>query len=246
MPTATTPTRRRSSSCRRRAGRRRADRDRAAHASPRGGAGRRADPHDDAPRRAASTLTPGRADATAVFFGASYHADYATVLAAPADLPAVAEALVDLPRRARRAGRGTSSTCAGCAAATRPADALAAAFGAREIAEGWTLNVEREDVCPVVDLPAGATMDDYLGDARQEGAPRDPAQGPPRRGGRRGPARATRPIRSPTSRRSSTCTRSGGATAACSPTPRAARRAGSSSGACSSCTAPTARSAWRS
>ena len=31
------------------------------------------------------------------------------------------------------------------------ADALAAAFGAREIAEGWTLNVEREDVCPVVD-----------------------------------------------------------------------------------------------
>ena len=30
---------------------------------------------------------------TAVFFGASYHADYATILAAPGDLPAVAEAL---------------------------------------------------------------------------------------------------------------------------------------------------------
>ena len=41
-------------------------------------------------------------------------------------------------------------------------DALAAAFGAREIAEGWTLNVEREDVCPVVTLPAGADIDDYL------------------------------------------------------------------------------------
>ena len=42
------------------------------------------------------------------------------------------------------------------------ADALAAAFGAREIAEGWTLNVEREDVCPVVTLPDGADMDGYL------------------------------------------------------------------------------------
>src|SRR5664279_1226323 len=33
--------------------------------------------------------------ATAVFFGASYHADYATVLAVPADLPAVCEAVAD-------------------------------------------------------------------------------------------------------------------------------------------------------
>ena len=42
------------------------------------------------------------------------------------------------------------------------ADALAAAFGAREMAEGWTLNVEREDVCPVVTFPAGADMETYL------------------------------------------------------------------------------------
>src|SRR6185503_14879306 len=27
----------------------------------------------------------------------------------------------------------------------------------------WTLNVEREDVCPVVTLPDGATWDEYLG-----------------------------------------------------------------------------------
>ena len=51
-------------------------------------------------------LTPVAPTAKAVFFGASYHADYATVLAAPADLPAVAEALVASPRgrpgRARR------------------------------------------------------------------------------------------------------------------------------------------------
>ena len=38
-------------------------------------------------------LTPVPPDAKAVFFGASYHADYATLLAAPADLPAVADAL---------------------------------------------------------------------------------------------------------------------------------------------------------
>ena len=42
------------------------------------------------------------------------------------------------------------------------AEALAAAFGAREIAQGWTLNVEREDVCPVVTLPEGADLDGYL------------------------------------------------------------------------------------
>ena len=30
------------------------------------------------------------------------------------------------------------------------------------MAEGWTLNVEREDVCPVVTLPVGADMDTYL------------------------------------------------------------------------------------
>jgi CelD/BcsL family acetyltransferase involved in cellulose biosynthesis len=42
------------------------------------------------------------------------------------------------------------------------ADALAAAVGGREIAEGWTLNVEREDVCPVVTLPVGGDMEGYL------------------------------------------------------------------------------------
>ena len=107
-------------------------------------------------------MTPVAPTATAVFFGASYHADYATILAAPADLPAVAEALavyladpadrvpwdvVDL-RRLR---------CGDPAA-----DALASAFGAREIAEGWTLNVEREDVCPVVTLPADTDVEGYL------------------------------------------------------------------------------------
>jgi CelD/BcsL family acetyltransferase involved in cellulose biosynthesis len=111
-------------------------------------------------------LTPVSPDAKAVFFGASYHADYATLLAAPADLPAVADALaaycgrVGDPRHPlpwdavdlRRLRCGDAA-----------ADALATAFGAREIPMGWTLNVEREEVCPVATLPAGGSIDDFLG-----------------------------------------------------------------------------------
>ncbi len=115
-----------------------------------------------------AALTPVPASAKAVFFGASYHADYATILAAPDDLPAVADAVVDhlaaagsvvdpdhptpwdvVDLRRLRCGDPT-------------VDALAAAFGAREIRERWTLNLEREDVCPVVTFPAGASFDDYL------------------------------------------------------------------------------------
>ncbi len=108
-------------------------------------------------------LTPVPPTATAVFFGASYHADYATVLAAPADLPAVADALAEYI--AAPAGRRPWDLvdlrrlrCGDPAA-----DALAAAFGAREMAEGWTLDIEREDVCPVVTLPAAIDMDGFLG-----------------------------------------------------------------------------------
>jgi CelD/BcsL family acetyltransferase involved in cellulose biosynthesis len=42
------------------------------------------------------------------------------------------------------------------------ADALATAFGRREMSAGWTLNVEREDVCPVVNLEPGIDFDGYL------------------------------------------------------------------------------------
>jgi hypothetical protein len=113
-------------------------------------------------------LTPVPPTAKAVFFGASYHADYATVLCDPADLPAVAEAIaanlaspppsgdahpdpwdaIDL----RRLRRGDPAI-----------DALAAAFGRREIEHGWTLNVEPEDVCPVASLPEGLDYEDFLG-----------------------------------------------------------------------------------
>jgi CelD/BcsL family acetyltransferase involved in cellulose biosynthesis len=115
----------------------------------------------------ASALTPVPPTAKAVFFGASYHADYATILTAPADLPAVSAAVVDhlgdhdaghpghpepwdaIDLRRLRCGDPT-------------ADALAAAFGAREISDGWTLNLEREDVCPVVRIPADVDFEGYL------------------------------------------------------------------------------------
>ena len=138
-----------------------------------------------------TSLTPVSPTAKAIFFGASYHADYATILAAP-EVPARrrrGSRRRTWPRRRRRSTRthrrGTSSTFAACAVATRPRTRSPTAFGRREIAEGWTLNVEREDVCPVVHLPAGARLRRVPLDARQEGAPRDPAQDPAGRGGRR-------------------------------------------------------------
>jgi CelD/BcsL family acetyltransferase involved in cellulose biosynthesis len=107
-------------------------------------------------------LTPVPPTATTVFFGASYHADYATILAAPADLPIVAETVADY--LAEPAGRHPWDVvdlrrlrCGDPAA-----DALAAAFGAREISKGWTLNVEREDVSPVVTLPFDTDIDGFL------------------------------------------------------------------------------------
>jgi len=115
-----------------------------------------------------AALTSVPPSAKAVYFGASYHADYATILGDPAEFPAVAEAVAEALGAAghvdpehpaewdvvdlRRLRRGDPAI-----------EALAAAFGAREIHEGWTLNLEREDVCPVATLPAGATLDDYLG-----------------------------------------------------------------------------------
>jgi CelD/BcsL family acetyltransferase involved in cellulose biosynthesis len=107
-------------------------------------------------------LTPVPPTATAILLGASYHADYATILTEPDDLPAVARAVasyiaspasgdwdvVDLRRLRCADPTGTE---------------LAAAFGALEMAQGWTLNVEREDVCPVATLPVGGDIETYLG-----------------------------------------------------------------------------------
>ena len=126
------------------------------------------------------------------------------------------------------------------------ADALAAAFGAREIAEGWTLNVEREDVCPVVDA------------ARRAPTSTPTSRPSARRSATRSGARSAAPRPSATIRLDESADpladletfidlhQKSGATTGCSPTRRAARRAACSSGACSSSTARTGRSGCRS
>src|SRR6185369_6060793 len=88
-------------------------------------------------------------------------------LGAPADFPAVAEALVEhlaspaagdpehplpwdvIDLRRLRCGDPAGET-------------LAAAFDAREQVGGWTTKLEREDVCPVATIPAGIDFDGYL------------------------------------------------------------------------------------
>jgi CelD/BcsL family acetyltransferase involved in cellulose biosynthesis len=106
-------------------------------------------------------LTPVPATAKAIFFGASYHADYATVLAAPEDVRSAAAAVADyLAGPASRDWDAVDLRRLRCA---DPAgDALAAALGTREMANGWTLNVDREDVCPVVTLPEVDDIELYL------------------------------------------------------------------------------------
>ncbi|MHB8399484.1 MAG: GNAT family N-acetyltransferase [Candidatus Limnocylindrales bacterium] len=133
--------------------------------------------HEVEPTDAAthSTLRHGRADqltataptAKAIFFGASYHADYATILTAPGDLPAVARALVAHLAAAPAPGDGHPDPwdvidlrrlrCADPAA-----DVLTAAFEAAAPSNGWRVVLEREDVCPVVTIPAGLDFEGYL------------------------------------------------------------------------------------
>ncbi|HSL97679.1 MAG TPA: GNAT family N-acetyltransferase [Candidatus Deferrimicrobiaceae bacterium] len=121
--------------------------------------------HGEAPE-----LTPVAATAKAVYFGASYHADYATLLADPAELPAAADALADAFAAASPADLDPAQPGPWDVIDLRrlrlgdpAAEALATAFGAREIDSGWTLNLEREDVCPVVHIEPGADLDTYLG-----------------------------------------------------------------------------------
>jgi len=103
-------------------------------------------------------LTAVAPSAKAILFGASYHSDYATILAAPGSLPAVAQALaeyiatpvgeewdvVDL-RRLR------------CADPT--ANYVAQALEQRDLGP---LVLEREDVCPVVTFPDRVDIEGYL------------------------------------------------------------------------------------
>jgi CelD/BcsL family acetyltransferase involved in cellulose biosynthesis len=109
-----------------------------------------------------SVLRPVPASATAVFFGASYHADYATVLAAPGDLPAVCGAVA-----AYLAAAGAPAwdvvDLRRLRAGDPAADALAGAFEGAAPGAGWIVTREQEDVCPIATLPAGLDFEGYLG-----------------------------------------------------------------------------------
>jgi CelD/BcsL family acetyltransferase involved in cellulose biosynthesis len=103
--------------------------------------------------------------AKVVYFGASYHADYATILAAPEDLPDVAAAVADyltagddepgfdMPWDAVDLRRLRCGDPAG--------EAMRVALEERSAVQRWRVTVEREDVCPVATFPDGG-MEDYL------------------------------------------------------------------------------------
>ena len=107
------------------------------------------------------TSVPG--EAKAVFFGASYHADYATVLARPADLPDVASATARALAQPPDTHHGSQPWDVVDLRRLRHDDpALAALESALRAAdEGWAVVREQEDVCPVVSSPSG-DWDEYL------------------------------------------------------------------------------------
>jgi CelD/BcsL family acetyltransferase involved in cellulose biosynthesis len=109
--------------------------------------------------------TPVPATAKAVFFGASYHADYATILADPADLPAVARATVSALAQPPDPAVATHEWDVVDLRRLRDDDpargALEEAFRACAPALGWDVLAEQEDVCPVVEFPA-RDWDAYL------------------------------------------------------------------------------------
>ena len=91
----------------------------------------------------------------ALFMGASYHADYATILAAPADLPATAAALAStiVPADGVELAWAVDSIDLRRLRTTDPAvpqlhDAFQAAVGDRE----WQVERVPDDVCPVLSI----------------------------------------------------------------------------------------------
>ncbi|HEX5467084.1 MAG TPA: GNAT family N-acetyltransferase [Candidatus Limnocylindrales bacterium] len=102
-----------------------------------------------------------------IFFGASYHADYATVLCDRADLEGVCTAAAQHLAAEPRLGAGSEPWTAVDLRRLRHDDpalpALEAAFRAVVPDHGWTVEREQEDVCPVISLPADGDWETYLG-----------------------------------------------------------------------------------
>ena len=117
-------------------------------------------------RHRSLTGTHVRADAKAVFFGASYHADYATVLCPRSELAATARAVVEALAGPPDQSHGDQPWDVVDLRRLRSSDPALAeferAFRARAAAFGWRVLREREDVCPVVSV-VGADFEEYLG-----------------------------------------------------------------------------------
>ncbi|MGC8634156.1 MAG: GNAT family N-acetyltransferase [Candidatus Limnocylindrales bacterium] len=109
-----------------------------------------------APRTA---LTPLPDRANAIFLAASYHADYATVLCDPTDLPAVADALADAladgPDLLHGAGDWDVVDLRRLRADDPALAALESAFRAAAERHGWQVSRELEEVCPVLRVETG-------------------------------------------------------------------------------------------
>jgi len=105
-------------------------------------------------------------EAKAVFFGASYHADYATVLCARDDAPAAADALAETLAGPADTGHGSQPWDVVDLRRLRAADpvlpALHSAFDRLAPRENWQVIREPEDVCPVITVTDG-DWDGYLG-----------------------------------------------------------------------------------
>jgi CelD/BcsL family acetyltransferase involved in cellulose biosynthesis len=113
------------------------------------------------------TTSPVRPTAKAIFFGASYHADYATILADPSDLDAVAVAVVDALMTGPDPDHGDTEWDVVDLRRLRHDDALLPAlqraFERRSARGGWHVMREQEDVCPVLTLPDDGDWETYLG-----------------------------------------------------------------------------------
>jgi hypothetical protein len=102
-------------------------------------------------------------DAKAIFFGASYHADYATILGAAHDLPAIAAALARTLTEPPDSAHGNQPWDVVDLRRLRVNDPLVPllreAFAAAD--PTWDVSLEQEDVCPVITAPS-ADWDEYL------------------------------------------------------------------------------------
>jgi CelD/BcsL family acetyltransferase involved in cellulose biosynthesis len=115
-------------------------------------------------RRRAASGTSVAPDAKAVFMAASYHADYATILTTPGDVPSIAASFATVCCEPVRPGERPWDVIdlRRFRAGDPVLSALAAAFRDHAPEQGWLVDVEQEDVCPVIDLGGIGAWDDYL------------------------------------------------------------------------------------